>query len=143
MEYVVVPIEMIQEPNHYSEIEDGFWTLRNNNAQTLWFRFDISDALGQRPYITSAGDTLKAEFLRADQFSVQDNFSRLQADSRSIEKTCVASSDNRSLYKIVLISENVAGIVSGSVRFTYTSGGIPNQWMFNYAIKRELTSPGF
>ncbi len=143
MNLVATPIEMISDPNFYSIIEDGYWTLIGSNAQTLWLRVDIKDSLGQRPYMISNTDTLKVEFLRADQFSTPNNRSRLQSTAKSVEKPCLASATNRSLYKIILTSNDVGAIMSGSARFTITSGGSSNTWVMNYAVVKKLTDPGF
>jgi hypothetical protein len=141
--FFIEPIEMIQDPNYYSIIEDNQWVITSNNAVDLWGRLIMSDSLGDRPYITNTMDQLKVEFLRSDKFAT--NVNKLTNTPQTIEKVCTPSTVNRSLFKISLTATDAKNILSGSIRFNLliASSSKTYTWVFNYAIKKELTDAGF
>lgn len=140
--FIAIPIEMISAPNYYAVLKPAHWTVMHSNAITLWFRLEISDSVGQRPYIPSSGSIMKVEFQRADLYGT-DSQRLLTSTAQSIEKTANMNSDNRSLMSVNITASDSEKIVGGTVKFTLTEGSQTSTWVFNYAIKKEKTEAGF
>lgn len=142
MSFKIIPLDMISAPNTYAPLADGLWVLNSSNAQTLWFRIDVVDSLGQRPYVTASGSTLKLTFQRADLLSLS-NQGNLINTPQNVEKIGAANSLNRSIYSVSMTSQDVQKAVSGTVKFELTEGSTVNTWVQNWMVKKTSTSPGF
>lgn len=145
MGFKAVPIDVISAPNVFSELQDGAWIITSPNAQTLWFRLDTIDSLGQRPYIAGVGGafTLNVIFQRADTFTINSsNLNQLDSSANTITKPATANVNNGSLFSFQLTSTDVAGILSGTVKFTLAEV-VTTTWVQNWALSVKLTDPGF
>ena len=144
MTFIATPIEMISAPNFFSVLKDNRWLVTDPNAQTLWFQLEIIDSLGQRRYVPSVGSTLSVIFQRADEFSTDGSSrGRLQNQVRTVTKVATANVSDASLFSIALTTTDITGIVSGSVKFTFTEAAVPTTWVQNFFIRKSLTAPGF
>lgn len=144
MKFIATPLLMVTQPNFFQELADNRWELINPNAQVLWLQLKVDDSLGLRRYIPAAGSLLSVVFQRADDFQMSTTpRTKLQVESRSITKTATTNMDDRSLWNISLTSQDVAGVLSGTVKFSLTEAGVVNTWVQNYFLKKNMTDPGF
>ena len=143
MRFNIIPVEIIQSPNYYSVLPDKNWVLYDESSTSLSFILNISDSLGDRPYIIANTDTLSVEFPRADLLSIQPvTRGTLDATSRSVNKTCIVDSLNKSLFTIQLTSSDIQNIMSGSALFTLKYGQVTRTWTENYILIKKINDVG-
>jgi len=138
-----VPIEMLSAPNFYSALPNGRWEITSPNAQDLWFQLWVVDSMGSRPYVPAIGSSMSVTFQRSDLIALQGVPSQLTNSSQSVVKTAMIDSNNRSLMKLVMTSQNIQDIVSGTTKFTLTEGAVTTTFLANWSVFKKLTNPGF
>jgi hypothetical protein len=139
-----VPIDMITAPNFYSVLPNNRWEIVSPNAQALWFQLCIVDAMGQRPYVPAVGSSMVVTFQRADLISLTNTPPpTLTNTSRNVVKTALIDSNNRSLMKLDMTTQNIQDIVSGTAKFTLTEGSNTTVFLANWSVYKKLTEPGF
>ena len=142
MGFKAVPLNMIQAPNYYKELKDNRWSITAPNAQSFWLQLNLTDELGQRRYIPSAGSSLQVEFQRSGEFSLQSN-RKMMVDTRTIIKNASVNADDKSLWSFNLSESEIQGVVSGTVKFTLIESGANKVWVQNYFLKKDSTEAGF
>jgi hypothetical protein len=140
--FKAIPVDMISAPNFWAPIDEGRWTITDPNAVTLWFQLQISDSLGDRRYLLGSGGTMTAIFQRADAYNVQIPGGLTQT-SQTITISCPVNANDRSLFTLPMTTQQVQGVVSGTVKFTMVESGVSTSWVQNYLIVKKLTSAGF
>jgi hypothetical protein len=142
MSFKAVPLDMINEINYFSTMEQ--WEIVGNQAVDLWFQLRIVDGMGERRYMTQANDTIEVVFQRADRIETLGARRVLTNTDQNVTKPATPHADDASLFKIALTSQDVQNIVSGTMKFTLTEDATSkvSQWLQNWAINKKLTEPG-
>lgn len=140
MSFKALPLDMISVPNYYGLSKDGMWVVTNQNQQTLWMALEISDSLGDRPYVPANGATLTWTFQRADLLSV--NMGSLVNTNQTLIKNATPNAANRSLWSVALTQLDSQVALSGTIKFTLLESGVPTVWLQNWVVKKLMTDPG-
>lgn len=133
--YKAVPLFMVLAPNDYGALPDNQWLIVSGMASTLWLQLKKIDQLGERTFVIPSGGTLQVNFPRADSFD-QSTPGTITVTAQSINKTATANTDNKSLFSFAITADESAKILSGTVKFTITAGGIVTSWLQNWAVKK-------
>lgn len=144
MTFKAVPIEMISAPNFYSVLPNSRWEVTSPNAQALWFQLYVVDGMGSRPYVPATGSTMTVTFQRADLITLSGGPpTSLVNTGRNVVKTALIDSNNRSLMKLDMTTQNIQDIVSGTIKCVLTEGSTSTTFLSNWAVYKKLTDPGF
>jgi hypothetical protein len=143
-EFKAQPIDVISLPNIYAPL--SLWTVTNTNAQTLYFQLQMVDSLGTRRYISPSGSVLTATFRRMDLITggaSNIGGGQINQQNRDVIKTAVFDVNDRSICSIPMTSQDMAGIVSGGVLFTLTSGATASKWIQDWLVRKTSNDLGF
>ena len=144
MAFKVVPVDMITAPNYYSALPNGRWEITSPNAQSMWFQLYIVDGMGSRPYVPAIGSSMSVTFQRADLISLTNTPPPTLINTpKSVTKAAIIDSNNRSLMKIDMTTQNIQDIVSGTTKFVLTEGAVSTTFLANWSVYKKLTDPGF
>lgn len=145
MSFKVTPLDMITAPNYWAAMKNGRWDVIDPNAVTLWFQLGVSDALGDRRYVSAAGAVMEVTFQRADLIQTGSGGLlpvKLTNTAQSVVKTATPHALDRSLYSMALTALDIQTVVAGTVKFKLTESGVVTTWVQNYLLTKSLTAPG-
>jgi len=131
--FKIVAIDMIDIPNDFKE---GSWSVTPSVGTKLYFQLQVEDSLGARRYIPAPGSTVMVEFPRARSLTASNPV------QQTISKSAIQLPDDKSLFYLNLTTTDTQGIISGTVKVTFTESGQQNIFLQNYFITRKPTIAG-
>jgi hypothetical protein len=133
MAFKIIAIDMINSPNTFKE---GAWFTVPNTSTRLYFQLQVDDSLGARRYIPAVGSTVQIEFPRARSLTASSPI------QQTITKNAIQIPDDKSMFYIDLTTVDTQGILSGTVKVTFTESAKANIFLQNYFVVRKPTTPG-
>lgn len=114
------------------------WTVQHNCPTSVCFVLMITDGMGTRRFIPSAGTSVKLGF-------VKSRAPVVGSTSQVISKAAVqlAATEDKSLYRADLTAADTAALITGGVTLSVTISGVEYLTNIPNIIVKNMSQPGF